>query len=80
MERLTKYFVLHGARNVDVPLLMPKSRLGKQEDDQPFYLLDKNGEIVSLASNVLVPFARSAARTGVTRIKRYHIGEVYKNA
>ncbi|KLO11482.1 hypothetical protein SCHPADRAFT_831061 [Schizopora paradoxa] len=80
VERLTKYFVLHGARNVDVPLLMPKSRLGKQEDDQPFYLLDKNGEIVSLASNVLVPFARSAARTGVTRIKRYHIGEVYKNA
>ncbi len=79
VERLTKIFTLHGARNVEVPLLMPKTNAGKQ-DDRQVHFLDKYGEVVSLASNAVVPFARLASRSGATRIKRYHIGDIYKDA
>lgn len=76
-ERLNALFRLHGAREVDVPLLMPLMKL-HMDDQRQVLLLDSHGEIVTLPSNALLPFARLAARTKTTRIKRYHIDDIYR--
>ncbi|KAH8114389.1 kinase-like domain-containing protein [Phellopilus nigrolimitatus] len=77
IEHLDRLFRLHGARDVDVPLLMPLTKV-HLEDQRQVLLVDTHGEIITLPSNALVPFARLAARTGTTRIKRYHVGDTYR--
>lgn len=77
VERLSELFRMHGAREVDTPLLMPLPK-DVSEDQKRVLLLDSRGEVVTLASNALLPFARLAARTKTTRIKRYHIGDTYR--
>lgn len=77
IENLKNLFKLHGARDVDVPLLMPLTDK-HLETTRQVLLLDQHGEIVTLPSNALLPFARLAARHKTTRIKRYHIGDMYR--
>lgn len=77
IEQLKNLFHLHGARDVDVPLLMPLTDK-HLETSRQVLLLDTRGEIVALPSNALLPFARLAARHKTTRIKRYHIGDTYR--
>ncbi|KAL5519904.1 hypothetical protein ACEPAG_1564 [Sanghuangporus baumii] len=77
IEHLKDLFKLHGARDVDVPLLMPLTDK-HLETTRQVLLLDQHGEIVTLPSNALLPFARLAARHKTTRIKRYHIGDMYR--
>lgn len=72
-ERLSSVFRLHGAVDMEPPLLMPISG----EDEQATFI-DRHGDVVVLPSNNLVPFARLAARANVRRIKRYHISDIYK--
>lgn len=74
---MTNLFRLHGARDVDVPLLMPLTNR-HLETQRQVILLDTHGEVVTLPSNALLPFARLAARLKTTRIKRYHIGDTYR--
>ena len=62
---------------MEPPLLMPNMQLPVTSQRQA-KLLDQHGEIVMLPANLLVPFARLAARTSITRIKRYHIGDTYR--
>ena len=77
IERLGELFRLHGAREVDTPLLMPLTK-ALSDDQKRVLLLDSRGEVVTLASNALIPLARLAARTKTTRIKRYHIGDTFR--
>ncbi|EJC97866.1 uncharacterized protein FOMMEDRAFT_143407 [Fomitiporia mediterranea MF3/22] len=77
IEHLKSLFRLHGARDVDVPLLMPLTDR-HLETTRQVLLLDTHGDIVALPSNTLLPFARLAARHKTTRIKRYHIGDMYR--
>ncbi|KAL0961127.1 hypothetical protein HGRIS_006101 [Hohenbuehelia grisea] len=75
-DRLSALFRLHGAVDIEAPLLMP---IVKSEDDKTQAIfIDKHGAIVGLPSNLLVPFARLAARTNVRRHKRYHVGDIYR--
>ncbi|KAJ7760657.1 kinase-like domain-containing protein [Mycena maculata] len=75
-ERLSYIFRLHGAVDMEPPLLLP---LGNStEDKNQATYIDRSGEIVVLPLNLLVPFARLAAKGSISRIKRYHIANVYR--
>jgi translation initiation factor 2-alpha kinase 4 len=75
-ERLSAIFRLHGAVDMEPPLLMPIT----DPDDIKNHsaVLDSHGDVVMLPNNILVPFARLAARANTKRIKRFHIANVYK--
>jgi eukaryotic translation initiation factor 2-alpha kinase 4 len=73
--RLTEIFRLHGAVDMDPMLLMPVTG---EENENNVMLLDKHGDPLILPGDGILPLARLAAKREVTRIKRYHIGEVYK--
>lgn len=74
---LDNLFRLHGARDVDVPLLMPLT--DKHMDvSRQVLLLDQHGEVLTLPANGLLPLARLASRKALSRIKRYHVGDTYR--
>ncbi|KAI0828484.1 Serine/threonine-protein kinase [Trametes gibbosa] len=75
IDRLTQIFHLHGAVDIEPPLLMPVTN--PKDDRSRALFLDRHGEVVMLPNNALVPFARAAARADLKRIKRYHISDVY---
>ncbi|KAF9445879.1 Serine/threonine-protein kinase [Macrolepiota fuliginosa MF-IS2] len=75
-EHLAAIFRLHGAVDMEPPLLMPVMDQEDQRNHATF--IDRHGDLVNLPNNLLVPFARMAARTGIKRIKRYHITNAYK--
>jgi eukaryotic translation initiation factor 2-alpha kinase 4 len=74
-DKLAEIFHIHGAVAVEPLLLLP---LNTEEDREKVALLDKHGDPLILPDNGILPLARLAARRDVTRIKRYHIGDVYK--
>ena len=78
IDKLADLFRLHGAINVEPTLFIPHMKL-PVDDPNTVYMLDHHGEVIMLPTHGLIPFARIAARTGVTRIKRYHIGDIYRN-
>ena len=75
-DRLTKIFHLHGAVDSEPPLLMPVMDVEEEKNQAAF--IDPHGDIVALPNNILVPFARLAAKGSMKRIKRYHITNVYR--
>ncbi|KAG7085469.1 hypothetical protein E1B28_003030 [Marasmius oreades] len=75
VERLETIFRMRGAVDSEPPLLLPVTSEDTQE--QPTFI-DRHGDLVALSNNLLVPFARLAARMGTRRIKRYHVGDVYR--
>ncbi|KAI0029609.1 kinase-like domain-containing protein [Vararia minispora EC-137] len=75
-DTLASMFRLHGAIEMEPPLLMPLTD-GEDEANRAVFL-DRHGEIVSLANNALLPFARMAARIQLQRIKRFNIGDIYR--
>ncbi|KAL1666492.1 hypothetical protein GGF50DRAFT_113198 [Schizophyllum commune] len=74
-ERLSAVFRLHGAIDTEPPLLMTET----SANDSHATFLDRFGDVVMLPADLLVPFARLAARKSSNRIKRYHIGDIYKS-
>jgi eukaryotic translation initiation factor 2-alpha kinase 4 len=76
-ETLANIFKLHGAIHGEPALLLP--RMNTEDESKRAVFLDKQGEVVYLPDDMLVPFARLAARAGHRRIKRYHIGDVFKS-
>jgi translation initiation factor 2-alpha kinase 4 len=75
-ERLSYIFRLHGAVDMEPPLLMPVAKPTEAKNEATY--MDRYGEIVMLPPNLLVPFARLAAKGNISRIKRYHIADVYR--
>jgi translation initiation factor 2-alpha kinase 4 len=75
-ERLAAIFRLHGSVDVAPPLLMPVMQ--PEEESSRATFLDRHGDVVTLPNNLLVPFARLAARGNIRRIKRHHIADVYR--
>ena len=61
---------------MEPPLLMPI--MDPEEEKSQATFIDRHGDIVALPNNILVPFARLAARQNIRRIKRYHITNVYR--
>lgn len=76
-KHLAAIFTKHGAVALEPPLLSPLRDINEQ-DQRLVTLLDRQGELVTLPGNALVPFARMAARSGIARIKRFHIGNIYR--
>lgn len=77
-DRLATIFKLHGAVDMEPPLLMPVVDKDEEKNQAHATFIDRMGNLVSLPNNLLVPFARLAAKSNVTRIKRYHIADVYR--
>ncbi|KAA1478685.1 Serine/threonine-protein kinase [Dentipellis sp. KUC8613] len=75
-DTLATIFRLHGAVEMEPPLLMPAVDFG--DNNKRALFLDRHGEVVSLPDNALIPFARLAARSNTRRIKRFHIGDTYR--
>ncbi|GMH87624.1 hypothetical protein TL16_g10917 [Triparma laevis f. inornata] len=74
-------FSTHGAVEIDTPIMELKSTLtGKYgEDTKLIYdLADQGGEVLALRYDLTVPFARFLALNSVGKIKRFHIGKVYR--
>lgn len=82
MEKIISVFKRHGAVELDTPVFELKGVLmGKYgEDSKLIYdLEDQGGEKCSLRYDLTVPFARfMAMNTDIKRIKRFHIGKVYR--
>ncbi|KAF5357565.1 hypothetical protein D9757_013020 [Collybiopsis confluens] len=74
-ERLASIFRLHGAVDMEPPLFTPGA--SSDEKTQAMFV-DRHGEVVALPNNLIVPFARLAARDKVQRIKRYHLSSIYR--
>ena len=77
VDHLIELFRLQGALDVEIPLFLPLMK-GHIPEQRQVHVIDRHGDVLTLPVNSLVPFARLAARTGVTRIKRYHITDTYK--
>lgn len=75
-DQLAVIFHRHGAVDMEPPLLMPV--IDPDEEKNQAIFIDRQGDIVSLPNNILVPFARLAGRQNIRRIKRYHITNVYR--
>ncbi|KAL4251194.1 non-specific serine/threonine protein kinase [Abortiporus biennis] len=75
-DRLSEIFRLHGAIDMEPALLMPV--VNPEEDQTRAMFLDRHADVVSLPNNALTPFARLAAKANIRRIKRYHIGDIYR--
>ncbi|KAG2365174.1 kinase-like domain-containing protein [Suillus spraguei] len=75
-DRIAAIFRLHGAVDMEPPLLIPSSNPEEGQNHATF--IDRHGEMVCLPNNALVPFARLAARAGLRRIKRFHITNIYR--
>ncbi|KAI0320013.1 hypothetical protein OF83DRAFT_1275377 [Amylostereum chailletii] len=75
-DALAAIFRLHGAIEMEPPLLMPL--MDSEDETNRAIMLDRHGEVVSLPNNGLLPFARLAARTNLQRIKRFHIGDIFR--
>ncbi|KAF9065023.1 kinase-like domain-containing protein [Rhodocollybia butyracea] len=74
-DRLGTIFRMHGAVDMEPPLLTPMTNT---DDKTQVSFVDRHGEVVVLPNNLIVPFARLAAREKVQRIKRYHLASIYK--
>ncbi|KAF8839726.1 Serine/threonine-protein kinase [Paxillus ammoniavirescens] len=75
-DRISSIFRLHGAVDMEPPLLVPSTN--QEENQSQATFIDRHGGIVSLPNNALVPFARLAARDVAKRIKRFHITNIYR--
>ena len=80
-DTILKTFESRGAVTIDTPVFELKETLtGKYgEDSKLIYdLKDQGGELLSLRYDLTVPFARYVALNGISNIKRYQIGKVYR--
>lgn len=81
LQIIRKIFTLHGAQEIDTPVFELRNILMEKygEDSKLIYNLeDQGGEILSLRYDLTVPFARFVATHGITKIKRFQIGKVYR--
>lgn len=82
IDRVAQTFKKHGAVEIDTPVFELKDVLTNKygEDSKLIYdLQDQGGELCSLRYDLTVPFARfMAMNTNLQKIKRFHIGKVYR--
>lgn len=68
----------HCAISLSLPTLIPKYSTRKYGGNDVFYVIDRNGFIVSLPHDLRVPFARYVARNQIYSLRRYSIEKVYR--
>jgi histidyl-tRNA synthetase len=81
-DKIKKIFNKHGAVEIDTPVFeLKETLLGKygEEGGKLIYdLEDQGGELLSLRYDLTVPFARYLSTHHLSKLKRYHIGKVYR--
>lgn len=81
-DKIRQIFNKHGAVEIDTPVFeLKETLLGKygEEGGKLIYdLEDQGGELLSLRYDLTVPFARYLSTNHLSKLKRYHIGKVYR--
>ena len=79
---IRRIFQRHQAGELDTPVMELKETLtgkyGEEGGKLIYELADQGGEILALRYDLTVPLARYVAMNRITRLKRYHIGKVYR--
>ncbi|KAM9731311.1 histidine--tRNA ligase, mitochondrial isoform 1-T1 [Dama dama] len=81
LDVVVSCFKRHGAKGLDTPAFELKEMLTEKygEDSGLIYdLQDQGGELLSLRYDLTVPFARYLAMNKVKKMKRYHVGKVWR--
>ncbi|XP_004686874.1 PREDICTED: probable histidine--tRNA ligase, mitochondrial [Condylura cristata] len=81
LDVVVSCFKRHGAKGLDTPAFELKETLTEKygEDSGLIYdLKDQGGELLSLRYDLTVPFARYLAMNKVKKMKRYHVGKVWR--
>ena len=81
LNKIEDIYRKHGAVAIDTPIFELKSTLmGKYGEDSKliYELADQGGELLALRYDLTVPFARYIGLRGIDKIKRFHIGKVYR--
>uniref|UniRef100_A0A8C9I0G5 histidine--tRNA ligase n=1 Tax=Piliocolobus tephrosceles TaxID=591936 RepID=A0A8C9I0G5_9PRIM len=81
LDLVISCFKRHGAKGMDTPAFELKEILTEKygEDSGLMYdLKDQGGELLSLRYDLTVPFARYLAMNKVKKMKRYHVGKVWR--
>ncbi|XP_007194171.1 histidine--tRNA ligase, mitochondrial isoform X1 [Balaenoptera acutorostrata] len=81
IDMVVSCFKRHGAKGLDTPAFELKEMLTEKygEDSGLIYdLKDQGGELLSLRYDLTVPFARYLAMNKVKKMKRYHVGNVWR--
>ncbi|NBX75023.1 MAG: hypothetical protein EBQ92_00505, partial [Proteobacteria bacterium] len=80
MGIIKNIFISHGGQQIDTPVMERRDTLLGQYGDgnKLVYDLDDQGTPLSLRYDLTVPFARYLALHNVTKMKRFHIGKVYR--
>ncbi|KAG0215957.1 hypothetical protein BGX28_007183 [Mortierella sp. GBA30] len=76
-DQMVNIFKCHGAVELGTPLLTPKSDL-HDSDKKSVALMDSTGGLVQLPYDLTMPFARFICRNGITQLKRFCFGRVYR--
>ncbi|XP_016288984.1 histidine--tRNA ligase, mitochondrial isoform X5 [Monodelphis domestica] len=74
-------FKCHGAKGIDTPVFELKEILTEKygEESRLIYeLKDQGGELLALRYDLTVPFARYLAMNKIKKMKRYHVGKVWR--
>lgn len=74
IESAASKLKLHGAIDVEPPLLLPKT----DKLEKNVFLLDQAGTRVALPYDHTYTFARYVAQQNITNLKRYYFGRVYR--
>ena len=81
-DQIINIFRKHGAVQIDTPVFELKETLmgkyGEEGAKLIYDLKDQGGQMLSLRYDLTVPFARYISTNNVQKIKRFHIGKVYR--
>lgn len=73
---IVKILRRHGAIEISTPLLTPNTKLNSF--DSSVRLMTHSGSVVILPHDLRLPFLRHVALHGITSLRRYSIGRVYR--
>lgn len=77
-ETLKRILTGHGALRIRTPLLIPRTHV-MDKLESAVSVVDHSGGLVTLPFDLRLPFARYIARSGMTYVKRFDIGCVYRD-
>ncbi|XP_012323506.1 histidine--tRNA ligase, mitochondrial [Aotus nancymaae] len=81
LDLVVSCFKRHGAKGMDTPAFELKEMLTEKYGEVSglmYDLKDQGGELLSLRYDLTVPFARYLAMNKVKKMKRYHVGKVWR--
>lgn len=82
LDMIKTVFKRHGAVEIDTPVFERREVLtgkyGGEASKLVYDLADQGGEPLSLRYDLTVPFARFMATHNLNKLKRFHIGKVYR--